>query len=467
MTDIWLDRRIEIGSETAESLARCYNRDNWRGHPEVQRESTQESLEALGWIGSVKKNTRTGRLFDGHLRVELALLKDPQSRVPVDYYDLSEEEEALALQILDATTEMAEPIPEKLAALMEKTRTMVAGRPGLSAMLAKLKERAGLGAGQNGQGNGAGPEPGPLVDKAEELQKKWQVQKGQVWKVDRHFIICGDCRELETWKRLLAAAGIDKANGVFTSPPYAEQRKKQYGGVATDKYVEWWEAVQANVRANLASDGSFFVNIKPHTEEGQRVLYVFDLVCKMVRGWGWKFVDEFIWKHQGMIGRWSNRFKNRFEPVYHFALSAEIKMIHANVIQGFSANSSPDSLTVYDGIDNRPANTGSPFKQGGKRSAEFDGALPGNVLEIANTVISARMGAYQAAAFPVALPEFFVKAYSDEGDTWLDPFVGSGTVIVACERNNRIGMGIEKLPKYCAVILERLQGLGLTPKLVN
>ena len=72
-----------------------------------------------------------------------------------------------------------------------------------------------------------------------------------------------------------------------------------------------------------------------------------------------------------------------------------------------------------------------------------------------------------AAAFPVALPDFFVRAYSDAGDVWLDPFCGSGTTIVAAHNNKRQGFGIEMLPKYCAVILERVSGLGITPALVS
>src|SRR3972149_5421213 len=145
-------------------------------------------------------------------------------------------------------------------------------------------------ASEDGGGEGSKPDDTELIDKAEELQQKWQVQQGDIFQMGEHLVICGDCREPETWARLLTAAKVDKANGIFTSPPYAEQRKKQYGGVPTAKYVEWWEAVQSNVRANLAEDGSFFVNIKPHCEGGQRVLYVFDLVLAMVRQWGWQFV---------------------------------------------------------------------------------------------------------------------------------------------------------------------------------
>lgn len=140
----WPNRRIDTGFETAEALANCYNRDNWRAHPEVQRLATEESLDTLGWIGQVKKSTVTGLMFDGHLRVELALLKNPQMLLPVDYYDLDEDETAFALTIHDSITEQAQPIPDKLAALMERTREMTAERPGLRAMLEQLRERAGV-----------------------------------------------------------------------------------------------------------------------------------------------------------------------------------------------------------------------------------------------------------------------------------------------------------------------------------
>jgi len=72
------------------------------------------------------------------------------------------------------------------------------------------------------------------------------------------------------------------------------------------------------------------------------------------------------------------------------------------------------------------------------------------------------------ATFPVALPDFFIRAYSDAGDVWVDPFCGSGTTIIAAHNNKRVGMGIEMLPKYCAVILQRWADMtGQTPALVG
>jgi DNA modification methylase len=310
------------------------------------------------------------------------------------------------------------------------------------------------------------PDPGAQVDKAQELQEKWGVAEGDIWQCGEHFVICGDCRESETWAHLIERAGVDKVNGVFTSPPYAEQRKGQYGGVPVDEYVDWWEAVQENVRANLADDGSFFVNIKPHCEDGERVLYVFDLVLAMKRRWGWRFADELCWYRGGPPGKWDGRLKNEFEPVYQFSVG-QAQIRHANIIQDFSSATRPEDLTVYDGVDNAPSRGNSPFKQKWKKSAEFDGALPGNVLRIWHSSTATHTGAYHSAPFPPGLPDFFVRAYSDAADVWLDPFLGSGTTIVAAHQNERRGLGIERLPKYVSVTLERLAGMGLEPQRVE
>jgi DNA modification methylase len=322
-------------------------------------------------------------------------------------------------------------------------------------------------------GGGEPPEsPEPPIDKAKELQEKWGVNEGDIWQIESkvnpgqyHRLICGDCRERGVVEAVTEGR---KVNGVFTSPPYAMQRAKQYGGVEVEDYVEWWESVQENMRAAMVDDGSFFVNIKPHCEDGQRVLYVFDLVLAMVREWGWRFVDELCWYRGGYPGRWANRFKNEFEPVYHFSLSSVIALNHQNVIQEFAPSSLSDKLTVYNGLDNAPASGGSPFKQKWKKSAEFDGALPGNVLKIPHSETAKNTGAFQAAPFPPKLPTFFIKAYSDPLDTWLDPFCGSGTTAIAAENEGRLGLMIEQLPKYCAVTLQRFLDLtNIQPELIK
>ena len=79
----------------------------------------------------------------------------------------------------------------------------------------------------------------------------------------------------------------------ITSPPYATQREYDpasgFRPVAPDDYVDWFREVAASIASVLADDGSYFLNIKAHADEGERNLYVMDLVLAHRRQWGWRF----------------------------------------------------------------------------------------------------------------------------------------------------------------------------------
>ena len=95
---------------------------------------------------------------------------------------------------------------------------------------------------------------------------------------------------------------------------------------------------------------------------------------------------------------------------------------------------------------------------------QFEGlAYPSNVLD---NLGGARVVGH-SAAFPVGLPEFFIKAYTDEGDHVYDPFAGTSTTGIACERLGRRSFLMEISPKYVAVSLQRFADAGLTCQLVS
>ena len=204
----------------------------------------------------------------------------------------------------------------------------------------------------------------------------------------------------------------------------------------------------------LAPDGSWFVNIKEHCDDGQRSLYVKDLTIAHARRWGWRFVDEFCWRNtrNGTPGVWPNRFKNAFEPTFHFSKSSDIRF------RPIAVSAQSELSFTYDKANGTSKTNGILL---GKHAVGERGlARPSNVLDIAPSSDS-----LHGAAFPVALPAFFIKAFSDPGDTIMDPFCGSGTTIVAAHKEGRRGFGVELSPAYCAVILERLSALGLEPRL--
>src|SRR5262249_23015321 len=112
--------------------------------------------------------------------------------------------------------------------------------------------------------------------------------------------------------------------------------------------------------------------------------------------------------------------------------------------------------------DNSPSVSGSGLLGKEHASGFRHGmALPSNVITAGSG--GARVTGAHPAEFPVALPEFFIRAFSDPGDIIYDPFLGSGTTLIAAERTGRIGVGMECSPKYSALALERAAGLGLSP----
>jgi ParB-like chromosome segregation protein Spo0J len=123
------------------------------------------------------------------------------------------------------------------------------------------------------------------------------TRAGDVWLVGKHRLICGDCRDRDVALRLFAGA---RANLVVTSPPYASQRQYDASSgfvpIPPEKYSDWFRTVADKIEAVLAPDGSYFLNLKEHAEDGERSLYVMDLVIAHKRQWGWRFVDTFCWR---------------------------------------------------------------------------------------------------------------------------------------------------------------------------
>lgn len=105
-----------IGSSEVRAREIVPNPRNWRDHPAVQRAALQGVLGEVGWVQQVVRNVRTGRLIDGHLRVEIAAARD--EIVPVLDVDLSEEEEAYVLATLDPITALATTNADALRALL-------------------------------------------------------------------------------------------------------------------------------------------------------------------------------------------------------------------------------------------------------------------------------------------------------------------------------------------------------------
>ena len=274
-----------------------------------------------------------------------------------------------------------------------------------------------------------------------------RTEPGDVWLLGDHRLMCGDARSEEDTARLLDR----RVQLVFTSPPYASQRaydeSSEFRPIRPDDYVAWFEAVQNAFCPHVEDDGSYLLNIKEHCDGGQRHLYVKDLVVAHVREWGWMFVDEFCWRdtRNGVPGGWPNRFKDAWEPIFHFSRNAKIRF-------DAMANAAP-SADVFDySPDNAKAGTDSGLLGAEKALGYREGlARASNVVEIA----SAGEDPDHPAQFPVALAAWFLPVFTTRGGTVYDPFMGSGSTMLAAENMGRAAFGMEISPAYCDVIIDR------------
>lgn len=240
---------------------------------------------------------------------------------------------------------------------------------------------------------------------------------------------------------------------IFTSPPYAERRKKAYGGIPEERYVEWFLPIARELERVLKPTGSFFLNIKPHTKDGERSLYVFDLVKALKQKVGFRFVDEFCWVKNPFPGELKSRFKNAFEPIYHFSKSPKIKMNPLACGTEIKAESIARSFRKQCGA---PKNGSGMTGMNTTNIRHLKLARPSNVIVAHNVSNQFTDKQHHPATFPEKLVEFFVKSFTDEGDSVLDPFAGSGTVGLVCQKLNREFTLIEKESRFIELINQRL-----------
>ncbi len=245
---------------------------------------------------------------------------------------------------------------------------------------------------------------------------------------------------------------------IVTSPPYADSRARSYGGIKPSHYVDWFLSRAEEFLRVLKPSGTFILNIKEKVVGGERHTYVIELILGM-RKQGWLWTEEFIWhKKNCHPGKWPNRFRDAWERCLQFNKSPSFKMNQDAVMipMGKWAETRLKSLGKNDVI-RFDSQVGSGF---GKNIANWlnrDKAYPSNVLHFATEC--GNKG--HSAAFPKALPAWFIKLFTDEGDWVLDPFVGSGTTCESARELHRNSVGIDVMPEYYAMARTANEGSDL------
>ena len=241
---------------------------------------------------------------------------------------------------------------------------------------------------------------------------------------------------------------------IVTSPPYADQRKSTYGGVTTDQYVEWFLPISAELLRVLKPTGTFILNIKEKVVNGERSTYVMELILAM-RKQGWLWTEEFIWhKKNSYPGKWPNRFRDAWERLLQFNKSKKFAMYQEEVMvpMGDWAKSRLKNLSETDKYRDN-SKVGNGFGKNISNWIGRDKAYPTNVLHLATECNNKK----HSAAFPEELPQWFIKLFTQEGDTVLDPFAGSGTTLFVAERMGRNAIGVELMDEYYQMIKEQTE----------
>lgn len=262
-------------------------------------------------------------------------------------------------------------------------------------------------------------------------------------------LFLGDCADV------LCDIPDDSVDLIFTSPPYADQRKSTYGGVSPDEYVEWFMPRARQLQRVLKPTGTFVLNIKERVVNGERHTYVLELIMKM-RQEGWLWTEEFMWhKKNSYPGKWPNRFRDNWERLIQFNKTKKFNMYQESVMVpvGSWAKDRLSNLSETDKIRDT-SRVGSGF---GKNVSNWVGremVYPTNVIHMSTECGNRN----HSAAFPIELPKWFIKLFTQPGDLVLDPFIGSGTTAAAAIELGRSYLGIEINPEYVELARQRVIG---------
>ncbi|MFQ5910981.1 MAG: DNA-methyltransferase [Thermoplasmata archaeon] len=269
---------------------------------------------------------------------------------------------------------------------------------------------------------------------------------------------------------LLPEVDAESIDLVVTSPPFALQRKKEYGNEDQEGYVDWILEFGPVVKRVLKESGSFVLDLGGAYENGRpvRSLYNYRVLTRMCDEVGFHLAEEFFWYNPARLPspiEWVNkrkiRAKDAVNTVWWFSKSDWPKADVRRVLAPYSARMR--KLLEDPGKFYSPKVRPSGHDIGDRFGSNRGGAIPPNLLQIPNTESNSRYLRLCKAAgvkphparFPRGLPEFFIKFLTQPGDLVLDIFGGSNTTGEAAEALHRRWIAFEKDPNYLSASIFR------------
>jgi DNA modification methylase len=235
---------------------------------------------------------------------------------------------------------------------------------------------------------------------------------------------------------------------VMTSPPFALRRKKAYGNVSADEYVEWFVPFAEEIHRILRPEGSFVMELGGAWNSGTatRSLYQYELLLRLTRYF--HLAQDFYWYNPSRLptpAEWvtirRTRVKDAVNILWWLSKTPDPQADNRRVLRPYSRSM---QRLLKDGY--KAARRPSQHDISTHFQRDNGGAIPPNLLTVPNT--RSRDEYLQRcrdaglpihpARFPPEVPEFFVRFLTQPRQLVLDPFAGSnvtGQVAEALERN--------------------------------
>ena len=277
-------------------------------------------------------------------------------------------------------------------------------------------------------------------------------------------------------------------NLIVTSPPYALHFKKAYGNVDKAEYVQWFLEFAREMFRTLADDGSLVLNIGGSYNKGvpTKSLYHYRLLIALVDEIGFHLAQECFWYNPAkmpMPAEWVTvrkiRIKESVEYVWWLSKTPWPKASNQRVLtetlsadmirlnkRGLKETTRPGGYKINSSWAEMKGKGAIPSNFIQSELFEDDRPPPSNALimgnNAANDAYTLRCKAeglkVHPARYPKALPEFFIKMLTEEGDVVLDPFAGSNTTGSVAESLNRRWLAFDDVEEYLSASKFRFEG---------
>lgn len=372
-------------------------------HPPEQIERLAKILKYQGFRSPIVVSELTGFVTVGHGRIEAAKLNG-WTKVPVSVQQYEDEAQEYAHMTSDnAIAEWAD------LDLSQINAEMLDLGPDFDVDLLGLKD---FEIEPLDKLDGASDEAPPLP-----VEPKSKL--GDLWTLGKHRLLCGDSTSIDAVERLMDGA---KADMVFTDPPYGIAVENGQGSILNDEDLQTFKDVLPILKAFTHEDGHFYVWCAAG-----------DLLPESI----WEFSKNIEFKNLLPI---RCTHENKRCPKGSFKYNYEVCLFGNNNKRGFN-ESKKFKVSATTLNDDRYSGSGFlkvyPALWDGERSTEHN------------------MNIVHPTQKKVEMIEFYLEISSKKGELVMELFGGSGSTLIACEKQGRTCYAMELDPKYVDVILAR------------